>query len=43
MLGVLRADRFRNALLHFENLRACLDERGFEARDLVRNLVRSIA
>ena len=37
---VLGADRFRNALLHLENLRACLHERGFEARDLFRHLAR---
>ena len=34
--GVLGADRFRDALLHLENLRARLDQRGFEARDLLR-------
>ena len=32
---VLRANRLGDALLHFENLRARLDERAFEARDLV--------
>src|SRR5437762_2487329 len=35
--GVLRSDRLRDALLHLENLRACGDERRFEARDLAGN------
>src|SRR5436190_8706511 len=35
--GVLRADRLRDALLHFENLRARLDEGGLEPADLVRD------
>ena len=40
MPGVLRADRFRDLLLHLEDLRPRLDERGFEARDLVGDLRR---
>lgn len=35
---VFRADRFGDALLHFENLRARLNERRLEAPDLVRNI-----
>ena len=38
MPGVLRADRFRDPLLHLENLRPRLDKRRFEAADLVRDL-----
>ena len=36
--GVLGADRFRDFLLHLEDLDARLDERSFETRDLVSNL-----
>ena len=35
---VFRTDRFGDTLLHFENLRARLDERRFEPRDLVRDI-----
>ena len=39
---VFRADRFGDLLLHLENLRARLDERGLEARDLIRDWLGSI-
>src|SRR5262249_50571084 len=38
--GVFSADRFRDLLLHLEDLHARLHERGFETCDLVSNLRR---
>src|SRR5438034_10410774 len=38
--GVFGADRFRNFLLHLENLDTCLHERGLEPRDFISNLRR---
>src|SRR5262249_17263444 len=35
---VLSADRVGDLLLHFENLRARLNQRVFETRDLIRNV-----
>ncbi len=37
---VLRADRFRDLLLHLEDLRSRLNERALEARDFVRDVHR---
>ena len=38
--GVFRSDRFRDALLHLENLHARLNEGSFEAPDFIRDLGR---